>query len=154
MAGDERVIAEFSDYDGLLAALRTRVQQLQINGTRFDEFAGLPTGYLSKLIGAAPVRKLGMVSMGPVMNALGLRLRAVEDAAATERLKSRVKPNNTSFRRTVYTLHTLTDRKWAEIQKIGRQARWEKLSKQQRSAIMRAVRAGKKVAIARWRKEP
>ena len=137
-----RVIAEFVDYPGMLAALRARVSELQISGERFDEFAGLPRGYLSKLVGARPVRRVGMTSFSPLMNALGLRCLFVEDPEGTERLKSRVKPRNNSYPRTVYTLHTLTDRKWSRIQKLGRKARWKKLSKKQRSEIMRAVRAG------------
>ena len=68
-----RVIAEFVDYPGMLAALRARVSELQISGERFDEFAGLPRGYLSKLVGARPVRRVGMTSFSPLMNALGLR---------------------------------------------------------------------------------
>ena len=56
-----RVIAEFVDYPGMLAALRARVSELQISGERFDEFAGLPRGYLSKLVGARPVRRVVMV---------------------------------------------------------------------------------------------
>jgi hypothetical protein len=74
--GDEpRVVAEFVDYPGMLAALRARVNELQINGERFDEFAGLPRGYLSKLIGTRPIRRVGMTSLSPLMNALGLRSR-------------------------------------------------------------------------------
>ena len=60
-----RVIAEVTDYQDMLAALRARYNELQINGERFDEFAGLPRGYLSKLIGARPVRRLGMISFAP-----------------------------------------------------------------------------------------
>jgi hypothetical protein len=69
--GDEpRVVAEFVDYPGMLAALRARVNELQINGERFDEFAGLPRGYLSKLIGTRPIRRVGMTSLSLLMNAL------------------------------------------------------------------------------------
>ena len=139
-----RVIAEFSDYPGLLAALRSRVNELGINGQRFDEFAGLPEGYLSKLVGANPVRRIGMVSMGPLFDALGIRAVLIENGDYTKRLRNRLKPNNASFRRAVYTLHTLTDRKWARIQKIGRQARWKRLTKRQRSEIMRMVRHGRR----------
>jgi hypothetical protein len=48
-----RVVAEFSDYAGMLDALRRRVNELALNGERFDEYAGLPRGYLSKLVGAS-----------------------------------------------------------------------------------------------------
>ena len=139
-----RILAEFSDYDGLLAAIRARVAELQINGERFDQFAGLPIGYLSKLIGPSPVRRIGMVSMGPLFSALGISAVLIENGDYTKRLRNRLKPNNQSFRRTVYTLHTLTNRKWARIQQIGRQARWKRLSKRQRSEIMRMVRHGRR----------
>ena len=143
MPGDERrVLADVSSYDEMLAVLRSRINELQINGERFDEYAGLPRGYLSKLVGAHPIRRLGMTSFEPVLAGLGLRLLVIEDPEGTKRLKSRLKPRNNSYPRTVSTLHTLTDRKWSQIQKLGRAARWEKLTKQQRSAIMRAVRAG------------
>ena len=144
MSGDERprVLANICSYEEMLAALRSRVAELQINGERFDEFAGLPRGYLSKLVGARPIRRLGMTSFEPVLAGLGLRLLVIEDPKGTERLRNRLVPRNNSYPRTVYTLHTLTDRKWSQIQKLGRAARWKKLSKAERSAIMRAVRAG------------
>jgi hypothetical protein len=41
---EERVIAEVNSYQQLLAALRARIAELQINGERFDEYAGLPRG--------------------------------------------------------------------------------------------------------------
>jgi hypothetical protein len=120
-----------------------RINELQINGERFDEYSGLHRGYLSKLVGANPIRRLGMTSFGPVLAGLGLRLLVIEDPERTARLKSRVPPRSNSYSRTVYTLHTLTDRKWSQIQKLGRAARWKRLSKKQRSEIMRAVRLRK-----------
>jgi len=37
------------------------------------QFCRLPEGYLSKLVGARPIRRLGMVSFAPVLAGLGLR---------------------------------------------------------------------------------
>ena len=144
MSTSGRIVAEFSDYPGLLAALRARVNELGINGQRFDAFAGLPDGYLSKLIGPNPVRRIGMVSMGPLFDALGISALLIENGEHTARLRKRLKPNNQSFRRATYTSLVITDRKWREIQKIGRQARWKRLSKRQRSEIMRMVRHGRR----------
>ena len=118
-----RVIAEFNDYQGLLAALRSRVNQLAVNGERFDEFAGLPRGYLSKLIGANPVRRIGMTSMGPLFDALGIYCIIVENPITTQRLKNRIQPRNNSFMRASYTHLAITNRQWLKIQKLGRQAR-------------------------------
>src|SRR5262249_52791157 len=96
--GDERIIlSEFTDYDEMLAGVRARVSALNITGEGCELFAGLPKGYLSKLIGVNPTRRIGMTSMGPLFGALGMRGQFVEDQAATERLKSRVAPRNGSY---------------------------------------------------------
>jgi hypothetical protein len=148
-----RVIGEFSDYEGMLAVIRQRVQEFAINGQRFDSFAGLPDGYLSKLIGPSPARRIGMVSMAPLFNALGIYCVVFENKDATMRLQRRLRPRNGSFaRRVSLYVNGITDRKWARIQKLGRLARWEKIPKAQRRAIMRAVRAGRKAGAARWKK--
>jgi hypothetical protein len=140
-----RVIAEFSDYAGLLTAIRNRVNELAVNGQRFDAFAGLPDRYLSKLISPNPIRRIGMVSMGPLFNALGISAVLIENAEQTKRLRNRLKPNNQSYaRRTSLYVNGITARKWARIQKIGRQARWKRLTKRQRSEIMRMVRHGRR----------
>jgi hypothetical protein len=144
MSPDTRILAEFADYNGLLNAVRARVNELAINGERFDEYAGLPRGYLSKLIGINPIRSISRTSMGPLFGALGIRCIIVEDQAATARLKSRLQPRNNSFSRVTCTSLVITDRKWRQIQKIGRQARWKRLTKTQRSEIMRMVRYGRR----------
>jgi hypothetical protein len=70
----------------MLDGIRGRVAELAINGERFDEFAGLPRGYLSKLIGANPTRRIAATSMGPLFAALGLRHdREPERHGAVER---------------------------------------------------------------------
>jgi hypothetical protein len=87
VACDQRVVATFVDYAGMIEGLRMRVRDLQINGERFDEFAGLPRGYLSKLTGPRPIRRIGMLSMGPLLDALGLKCLFVEDVEKTKRVK-------------------------------------------------------------------
>src|SRR5215472_2796577 len=97
-----RILGEFADYAGLLNAVRARAKELQIQGERFDEFAGLPEGYLSKLIGARPIRRIGMTSMGPLFDALGIYCVVFEDPDATRRLKNRITPRNNSYHRATY----------------------------------------------------
>ena len=111
-----RTLAEFSDYEGMLDAIRSRVTELAIHGERFDEFAGLPQGYLSKLVGSHPVRRISHVSMGPLFAALGVTCVMLEDPVATERLKQ-LQPRNQSFVRSVAVHGHLTTR---FLQKIGR----------------------------------
>jgi hypothetical protein len=138
-------VGRFTDYEGMLAAVRARVRELEVSGEALDDYAGLPAGYLSKLIGAQPTRRIGMTSMGPLFDALGIYCVVLKDLDATARLKSRLRPRNGSFVRATYTLRAVTDRQWRRIQKLGRAARWQKLNKQQRSEIMRQV------ASRRWK---
>jgi hypothetical protein len=145
--GDERppkVLAEFTDYDGMLAAVRARVNELQVNGERFDEFAGLPRGYLSKLIGIRPSRGLGKLSLGLVMNGLGMSLLAIENQEATARLKNRLLPRNQSYVRSAPSI-VLTVRFFQKIGRKGARARINNSTAEQRRKWAR------RAAIARWR---
>ena len=141
-----RVIADISSYEEMIAALRRRVNELNINGERFDEYAGLPRGYLSKLVGANPVRRLGMSSFEPVLSGLGLRCLFVEDEAATQRLKNRLPPRNGSYVRGGVTHLALTTRFMQKIGRLGAQARIDNSTEAQRRKWAR------RAAIARWRK--
>jgi len=138
------VIADVTSYEQMLAALRARVNELQLNGERFDEFAGLPRGYLSKLIGAKPIRRLGMTSFAPVLAGLGLRLLVIEDNAATERLKNRLPPRNQSYVRSVAVHGHLTTR---FLQKIGRKG-GENSRKYLGKRMVKQL--ARKAALARW----
>jgi len=138
-----RIIGEFADYPGMLEALRSRVEELQIQGERFDSFAGLPDGYLSKLIGVRPVRRIGMTSLGPLLDALGIYCVVVEDPIATQRLKNRIIPRNNAYMRSTPRI-VLTQRFFKKIGRRGAQMRWQRLTQAQRARIMRAV------ALKRW----
>jgi hypothetical protein len=141
-----RIIASFDSYEGMLEAIRARVNELALNGERFDEYAGLPRGYFSKLVGAKPTRRLGMCSFSPVLAGLGLRCLFVEDEAATKRLKNRLPPRNGSYVRADATHVVLTFRFMQKIGRLGAQARIDNSTKQQRQEWARTA------AIARWRK--
>jgi hypothetical protein len=140
-----RIVAEFSDYAGMLDAIRARVNELALHGERFDEYAGLPRGYLSKLVGAKPIRRLGMTSFSPVLASLGLRCLFVEDEQATQRLKKRLSPRNESYVRSAPSI-VLTVRFFKKIGRLGARARVVATTKEQRQAWAR------KAAAARWQK--
>jgi hypothetical protein len=144
---EPRVIASFDSYQGMLEAIRARVNDLQIPGTDFEIFSGLPMGYLSKLIGVRPVRRIGMTSFEPLLASLGLRCQFVENPEGTERLKSRVKPRNPSYVRAMPAdaCMVLTPKMLARIRRAGGRARMAKLTAKQRSALAR------RAAHARWR---
>jgi hypothetical protein len=146
--GDEpRVIATFNSYAEMLEVIRARVNELQINGERFDEYAGLPKGYLSKLIGVRPIRRIGMTSFEPLLVSLGLRCQFVEDPQGAERLKARLVPRNPSFVRVMPAAASIvfTARMLARIRRMGGIARMAQLTPKQRSELAR------RAANARWR---
>jgi len=145
MADDERIVGEFTDYDEMLTLVRGRVAELQVNGERFDEYAGLPKGYLSKLIGVKPTRRIAMTSMGPVFGALGLKARFVENRKATERLLNSVPPRNQSYVRAAPSI-ILTVRFFKRIGRMGAQARIDNSTTEQRREWARNA------ALTRWRK--
>jgi hypothetical protein len=142
----ERVIGEFVSYQDMLAVIRQRVQELNVNGECFDEYAGLPRGYLSKLIGVRPVRRIGLQSFQPLWTALGLKLRAIEDREATERLRNRLPPRNQSYVRDAPSI-VLTVRFFQKIGRLGAQARIDNSTEAQRRKWARHA------ANTRWAKE-
>ena len=141
-----RVIAEeIVEYSDFMQALRARVNELQIQGDAFCEFAGLARGYLSKLLTVRSVRRVGMQSMGPLLSAMGVKLQMIEDPAGTARLR-RLPPRNPSYVRAMPAdaCMVLTPRMLARIRRLGGQARMARLTPEQRSKLAR------KAAAARW----
>jgi hypothetical protein len=86
---------ECKNYDAFHAALRRRADDLKLARIVLDELAGLPTGYVGKLLGLGKVRGVGRISMGPLLQALGLKLVIVEDPEALHRIKARDLPERT-----------------------------------------------------------
>jgi hypothetical protein len=150
MPGDEspRIVAEFVEYSEFMQAVRDRVAELGIHGTRFDSFAGWPEGYLSKLTCERPVRHIGMKSMGPLLSAMGVKLVMVEDLAGTARLR-RLPPRNPSYVRTMPAAASIlfTARMLKRIRRLGGKARMARLTPKERRELAR------KAAAARWKKD-
>jgi hypothetical protein len=76
-------------YARLVAALRDRLCELNITLPVVDHVAGLPARYASKLLGQRPRSSMGAISLFPILQALGLRLRLEPDDAALARLRTR-----------------------------------------------------------------
>jgi hypothetical protein len=146
--GEARILGEFTDYDGMLTAVRTRVAELNVNGERFDEYAGLPKGYLSKLIGVKPTRRIAMTSMGPLFGALGIYCVVIENPDATARLRDRLPPRNGSYVRSVAVHGHLTTRFLRKIGAKGGENSRKYLGKRLRKQLARHA------AAARWKKGP
>jgi hypothetical protein len=82
--------AEAKDYSQFHAACRARAEQLQVSRLTFDEVSGTAAGFWGKFLGPRQIRRVGFVSLGPVLAALGLKIVLVEDKEAFEKVKSRL----------------------------------------------------------------
>ena len=117
--------------------------QIAISSEENSELAGVPSNYLSKLLRANPVRRVGPRSMGAVMGVLAIRCLVVEDAAALARYGGRVRRRNPNMVHAGASI-VFTARFMAKIQRQGGHARANALSPARRSEIAR------RAAMARW----
>jgi hypothetical protein len=131
------------DYDALVTAFRSRIDELQITTSLVDDLTGLPTGYTGKLLGPSRVKQLGMQSALLIAEALGLRMAIEPDMAAAARMAGRWEKREEIRRRVGVIRRKLSpEMKRAIMQEMGRigganQKRF-RLSKQERSAIAKA----------------
>lgn len=89
---EPRQLGVVKDYDSLIAAIRTRVAELNVAHSTVDAVAGLPSGYTGKLLCDPPVRGIGRIAFGPLLGSLGMKLIAVEDPEALARVRQRLEP--------------------------------------------------------------
>jgi hypothetical protein len=129
-------IGVITTYDELLDVLRARAAQRHVaTGGDANEVAGLPSGYIAKLIGAKPVRRIGMMSLGPLLAILGVKLIAAEDPEAIARYGSRIKQRDERLVRGGTWEFRLTHRHMRKIQREGGEARMKALTKPERRAL-------------------
>ena len=76
-------------YDQLIQALRNRICELGIILDTIDQIAGLAPRYASKLLSNEPVKHFGAISLFPVLQALGLRMRLEPNDEAIAKLSKR-----------------------------------------------------------------
>ena len=139
-------------YAGLLAAMRARVaeRQIALSGEAVAEVAGLPRGYLQKILSPLPksradVRRIGIASLGPVLGVLGVKLLMVEDLAALERYGSRIPARQERSVRTAGVQVHLSRRFLSKIGAAGGANSRKFIGKRKARSLAR------KAAAARWR---
>ena len=79
-------------YPAFIDAIRDRTADLEISRLEIDRIAGLPVGYSGKLLSHTPVKRVGMHSLGPLLETLGLIIMIVEAPAARDRTLARRDP--------------------------------------------------------------
>lgn len=78
-------LATIRTYEEFHAALRARADELGVSRETIDELGCLTDGHASKLLAPNPIKIIGRVSFGPMLQALGLMLLIVEDPEALAR---------------------------------------------------------------------
>lgn len=111
------------DYPALVSAMRDRAEQMELARLELDRIAGLPSGYAGKLLSIKPVKTIGLVSLGPMLQTLGLVLLAVEDPAARDRTLARRTPFEERNRRLGNRCNPRNDDQESEIMKAFEQRR-------------------------------
>jgi hypothetical protein len=134
-----RIIASFNDYASMISGIRERVNELQVPLELLDDISGLPTRYVSKLLGPAQVRRFSMQSLAPLLGALGLKCLFVEDAEAIARFGGRLRKRDRTAIRSSSVEFRFSRQFMREIQEKGRKARFDKMTPQQRSALARKL---------------
>src|SRR5258708_3404840 len=61
-----------NDYPSLVETLRERTEQMQIARLELDRLVGLPDGYSGKLLSKSPRKNIGIATLGPLLESLGL----------------------------------------------------------------------------------
>jgi hypothetical protein len=87
-------------YAAFIEAMRDRSVDLQISRLEIDRISGLPQGFSGKVLSRNPVKRIGLHSLGPLLETLGLIIMIVEDPAARDRTlarRVRVDVNNQRF---------------------------------------------------------
>jgi hypothetical protein len=75
--------------EDLLAALRTRRDELQITHETIDDVAGWPSGYAGKLLALEPIKNLGWVSFGLALDSMGVALVMIDNAEQRKLVEKR-----------------------------------------------------------------
>ena len=131
-------IGECNDYIGFHRILRNRKETLKISNSTLDTIAGTNDGYAGKLLSDPPNKKMGIITFGLILQALGLKILIVEDEKMMQRLATRMVERCAAQVRGG-AVHSggldqiievrISRRKLRRLAAAGGKARWAKLSK-------------------------
>lgn len=90
---------QVNDYSALVQAVRDRSEQMEMSRLELDHIAGLTPGHADKMLRPRASKRFGIMSLGAVLQTLGLILVIVEDPAARDRTLARRTPFEAHNRR-------------------------------------------------------
>ncbi len=143
----EAAVFEFTDYDGLVAAMRRLIVARGLTYEAIDALAGFQPGYTAKLLGPRQTRKFGAMSLDVMLSTLAGKLTLTDDVDRLEKMsvryETRVRPRrmlaNASTKRATWLMGP------RQARANGRK-RWAKCTSKRRASHAR------KMSNARWKK--
>jgi hypothetical protein len=132
--------------DALLAAIRKRIDELQITYETLEAVSGCQSGYCTKILGNPPAKRVQLYTAFLLIEALGLRVKLEEDPELTEGLRHRWTRRRftKAAMRPAGSIKEFPPDFYRYISRLGNEARWRKLGPERRSALARNA------AAARW----
>ena len=143
---EPRTLAVVREYDELIAAVRARMEELEMTFDILDHRSGVQVGYSAKVLGPTPSKRFGPVSLGCILGALRMKMVLVDDPAAVQnhRRKHEKRRMAAIVRPMVRIPWLLTSDRARELNEI----RWRKVPAEERRRIaieMNRVRWGRTV---------
>jgi hypothetical protein len=135
----------------IIAALRSRKEQLQLSDATVDEIAGLTSGHCGKVLGPTREKAPTLFTLMTLVGALGLAVQLVPDpeTQVQGRWQKRLTPPRVGGNGRLSRLRRARADAVAELASKGGRSRWADKTPEQRQAyvaMLNAARAGKRQA--------
>lgn len=142
----------------LIVGLREAVRERNITYQTVDDIGGLPDRYTSKVLAPKPIKRLGYVSIGDVLGALGKALVMVDDPEQIKLVAGRWKARKRPFK-VPLSIALSIEPTIQETQQLQRKLRMQELGKKGGKRRLKTMgkrarqRAATHAARMRWSKE-
>jgi hypothetical protein len=146
-----RELGEVTCYSDVHRLMRERAVELNISRSEIDRLAKLTPGHAGKLLAPKPIRKAGEATLPFLLPALGMKLIAVEDMQAVERIKTTAAPRDESRVHNTVVSFQLSRRHFQRMGRIGGANSRKYLLPAERTRLAR--KAGLASAQARRRRQ-
>jgi hypothetical protein len=143
LTDQRREFGEICSYLDLHRLMRERAAELNVSRSEIDRLAGLASGHAGKLLAPRPIRRLGDDTLGFVLPALGMKLIAVEDLQAVERINATAEPRDDGKDHSAVVTLQFSRRHFQRIGRRGGAASRKYMTRAAASAL------GRKAAAAR-----
>lgn len=143
------VAGPIADESDLVAALRARLEEINVSRAEVDEECELPAGYTSKRLAVPQIKYFGRDAFWNIAEALGLAIVLVEDPAATQRHATRMKRRVKKYARIENShwglrVEQIIRERTRRTASLGGQARAKNMTPEART------KAARKAVLIRW----